>query len=823
MLLVAHCPSMMKTLMIGINIFDAMKKFLIITTAFAMLFVGCSKELEEPIQNDEPKVGATDEITAIAPAETKTTIEGLNLKWAADDAITVFDTSAGAHEFTIKTGAGTASATFEGSLGGATAGTYALYPHAAANTLAGNAATVVYPDTYEYGNVPAPLLGTNGGENTYTFANVGGVLRIAYSNAPAFATTFEIESTANICGAYTITDVTSSMAGSFTDGAKKVTITDLPGTSDLEFFIPLPAGDYTFTVRLKRDSDVITASQKTVGSAKTIAIGRMKTLGTINLPAATTVSKSISDIFGSEYANGTKYQSFDLDANITVSTVDATNSGKLYSSGSQWRIYSSESAFIKIAADSGYELFSITVGFSNSTLDGLTSGTAKAVSGSYVQYDAGGTVYITSVSATYMPTSGAIAGSTKVATPSITCSENTVTIECATTGASIYYTDNGDAPTTFSTPYSASFVISANKTVKAIAVKDHMQDSDVASEDCVYVSLKCATPTISCTNNYVTITCATEGASIRYTTDGTTTPTDAVGTVYSAPFLIAADTPVKAVAYKAGYSNSDVATADCDYENILATPANVEITDIAVGSSISFKWDAVTNATGYNWIISTKSTYDAAKDDVFTSGSTTSTSYQKTSILPTAGTVYYVYVQATDDSSAFDPSSWGAGHAILYHHAAANGQINTSNTENNVTLSTISWNKTGSSLNGYQNGYAGFQFGSKSSNGSISFTSVSAWGAQATTAYTGYTTVKKVLVWLNKGSGTPSATVTIGGKSASSDGATVSQNTSANGDYTQTSKVTFTPASDGKTGVIAISASTSSKAGYLCAFDILSE
>ena len=61
-------------------------------------------------------------------------------------------------------------------------------------------------------------------------------------------------------------------------------------------------------------------------------------------------------------------------------------------------------------------------------------------------------------------------------------------------------------------------------------------------------------------------------------------------------------------------------------------------------------------------------------------------------------------------------------------------------------------------------------------------------------------------------------TVTIGGKVATSTGKVV-KNTSANSDWTKTSKVTFTPAADGESGVIEISVS-SVKAGYICALEI---
>ena len=126
-------------------------------------------------------------------------------------------------------------------------------------------------------------------------------------------------------------------------------------------------------------------------------------------------------------------------------------------------------------------------------------------------------------------------------------------------------------------------------------------------------------------------------------------------------------------------------------------------------------------------------------------------------------------------------------------------------------------------MNNYNNGYAGLQFGSGSKKGNRQFTSSDAWGEQESTAFKGYTTIKKVVVWMNAGSGTPTATVTIDGVAATSDGTTVSKNTSASGDYTKTTAVTYTPALTGKKGVVVINAQTSSKAGYICAFEVLSE
>jgi hypothetical protein len=57
----------------------------------------------------------------------------------------------------------------------------------------------------------------------------------------------------------------------------------------------------------------------------------------------------------------------------------------------------------------------------------------------------------------------------------------------------------------------------------------------------------------------VTITTATSGASIRYTTDGST-PSSTAGTLYSGPVSISATATLKAIAYKSGLADSSVAS-----------------------------------------------------------------------------------------------------------------------------------------------------------------------------------------------------------------------------------------------------------------------
>ncbi len=78
-------------------------------------------------------------------------------------------------------------------------------------------------------------------------------------------------------------------------------------------------------------------------------------------------------------------------------------------------------------------------------------------------------------------------GTPTVATPTFSPAAGTyneaqnVTISCTTAGATIYYTTNGDTPTTSSLVYSTPIAISTTTTVKAMAVKTGMDNSSVAT------------------------------------------------------------------------------------------------------------------------------------------------------------------------------------------------------------------------------------------------------------------------------------------------------------------------------------------------------
>lgn len=147
----------------------------------------------------------------------------------------------------------------------------------------------------------------------------------------------------------------------------------------------------------------------------------------------------------------------------------------------------------------------------------------------------------------------------------------TVTITTKTKGAVIYYTTDGSEPTEKSERYTEPFDINKSVTVKAVAVKEGMENSKVAEAS--FEKAKAKKPEITpdggkfFESKLVTITTKTEDAEIYYTTDGS--EPDKNSKKYTEPFAINSSVTVKAVVIKAGMEDSDAAEAS--FEKIAST------------------------------------------------------------------------------------------------------------------------------------------------------------------------------------------------------------------------------------------------------------
>lgn len=162
---------------------------------------------------------------------------------------------------------------------------------------------------------------------------------------------------------------------------------------------------------------------------------------------------------------------------------------------------------------------------------------------------------------------------------------NTATVSISTgtqAPVSIYYTTNGNDPTTQSTLYTAPFTVTNGQTIKAFAVKQDYYDSNISSA--TFTAVKVATPTINIDQSNITFSCATQGASFYYTTDGSTPTTDLTPWNGAAITNLTDGTTIKVIAVKTGMIDSDVAT------ETYHTPTGVSGTTVTLNDLEKHDW-----------------------------------------------------------------------------------------------------------------------------------------------------------------------------------------------------------------------------------------
>jgi len=231
-----------------------------------------------------------------------------------------------------------------------------------------------------------------------------------------------------------------------------------------------------------------------------------------------------------------------------------------------------------------------------------------------------------------------------------------VTISDGSSGATIYYTTNGTTPTTSSTKYTGAISVSASETLKAIAVASGYTNSAVATA-AYTIALVLPTPTFSpaagtyTTTQSVTISDGSSGATIYYTTNGTTPTTSS--TKYTGAISVSASETLKAIAVASGSTNSAVATAAYTIALVLPTPTfspaagtyttaqSVTISDGSSGATIYYTTNGTTpttSSTKYTGAISVSAS-ETIEAIAVASGSTNSAvataAYTIASVLPT--------------------------------------------------------------------------------------------------------------------------------------------------------------------------------------------
>jgi hypothetical protein len=187
-----------------------------------------------------------------------------------------------------------------------------------------------------------------------------------------------------------------------------------------------------------------------------------------------------------------------------------------------------------------------------------------------------------------------------------------VTVSDANSGSTFYYTTNGTTPTTSSTKYTGAITVSANETLQAIAVETNYTNS--AASTATYTidgAQVVSAPTFNLaagtytTAQSVSMSDKTAGATIYYTTNGTTPSTSS--TKYTGAITVSAPETLEAIAVETGYNNSSVSRATyviglpaptfSPAVGTYATAQSVAISDAIADTTIFYTTNGTTPST----------------------------------------------------------------------------------------------------------------------------------------------------------------------------------------------------------------------------------
>jgi len=320
----------------------------------------------------------------------------------------------------------------------------------------------------------------------------------------------------------TYTSVQNVALSDTTTGASIFYTTDgsTPTTSSTPYTTPIAVNS---TTTIKAIATATGFSQSAVGTA----------LYTINLPA--TATPTFLPVAGT----------YTTTQSVTIN--DATSGAAIYYTTNGTTPTTSSTKFVNpitVSANTTINAIALAPGFSQSAV-----ATAPY------------TITPPAATPTFSPVAGTYA------------TTQSVTINDATTGASIFFTTDGTTPTTASTRFTAPITVSSNTTLKAIATATGFSQSAVGTA-AYTISTPAATPTFTPppgaypSAQSVVISDTTAGATIYFTTNGTTPTTSS--TVYTAPIAVSANTTINAIATAPGFSQSAVASG---FYSIGSTPS----------------------------------------------------------------------------------------------------------------------------------------------------------------------------------------------------------------------------------------------------------
>ena len=513
-----------------------MKKIVFYSALALFIIAGCTKEIDTPVV-EEPQ---SETVTILARvAETKTTHSDRVFSWQTGEEVSV-GTSEG--EYVAFEADDVEAGTFKHTFGGSAPSLLmAVTPKQSGATFtSANDYTVNFPVSYsDYvpGTTNALMIGAPDPvvDNKFLFNHVGSLLKITYANVPIGTTAFVLESDANITGTVSLTGTDLSDIEIANDNAgltgKLVTL-NLPSAvtetnSTMTFCVPLPTGTYsTLKIYLMYAGGKIKATEKNINKALTLARGDVMIFPEIVLTAATVLTEN----FSATNASSNQYNcSSNIATDANREDFDFTwssGTGTVFKNG------------IKLGNGDG--VGNITC---SNILSGIGTGKLFTVKVYCADYNTDGS----SVKLTYNSTNS-----------SQSPANSAITTTSKTYSASDFENAN---------VFSFEKAESVNDLVLASVTKRLFVDKIEVIYGLVGGKIPVADPVFSVPEGRVdlgttvSLSCGTAGATIYYTTDGST-PTSSSET-YSSPFTIMDNITIKAIAIKDGnsdYEDSNVIT-----------------------------------------------------------------------------------------------------------------------------------------------------------------------------------------------------------------------------------------------------------------------
>ena len=407
----------------------------------------CTKVQEGLMEGNDEKVPFE---LIFSEASTKTSIDGVNTSWVANDAINVFHAPAGTDSYVndgkfVITEENLAARKFTGELASALeSGSYdwyAIYPYSGKMQSPSQKDVETRSYTYIGHSKGATQKGNNNTSHMcQTLCPLYSVVKDVDASSPVhlqmhhFASFAKIEVTNVTDAPLTVTEVVitseEDIVGSYylnfagekviyepsgNDYVKNSAILNVSNGEPIEkgasayFYIPLKphveAAGSVFKVS-------VNGYEKTYNLTKdyTFHAGKMKTVGfnydkaaepepdpepdpDPEIPGgAVTVTKSISDLSGA-IADETQTFEFVLDDVITLTASDGKYNGRIWNNGTEWRFYESDEGTLTISAKSGYELVCATITYKANNTGVLVFGDSQIASDQTIELSGNSAVF----------------------------------------------------------------------------------------------------------------------------------------------------------------------------------------------------------------------------------------------------------------------------------------------------------------------------------------------------------------------------------------------------------------------------------------------